>query len=60
MLSDHNTNCLTSEAGHSLRRYCQDIQQQYITYKLDVCNVHAVFDDPADRLLNVGFRPQAL
>ena len=34
---------------------CHDIQQPEITYKVDVCNVHAVFDDPADRLLSVGF-----
>ena len=34
---------------------CQDTQQPFIQFKLDVCNVYALFDHSADQLLSVGF-----
>ena len=33
---------------------CQDPSEPEIPYKLDVCNVYAVFNDPADRLISMG------
>ena len=34
---------------------CQDPSEPEIPYKLDVCEVYAVFDDSADRLVSVAF-----
>ncbi|MCH8969811.1 MAG: hypothetical protein IIA66_11925, partial [Planctomycetes bacterium] len=34
---------------------CQDPSEPEIPYKLDVCSVYAVFNNPGDRLISVGF-----
>ncbi len=34
---------------------CQDPSEPDIPFKLDVCDIHVVFDDPADRLISVAF-----
>ena len=34
---------------------CKDASEPEIPFKLDVCEVHVVFDDPADRLISVAF-----
>ena len=33
---------------------CQDPSEPEIPYKMDVCNVYAVFNDPTDRFISVG------
>ena len=34
---------------------CEDVSHPDIPQKLDVCEVHVVFDDPTDRLISVAF-----
>ncbi len=34
---------------------CKDQSETYIPYKMDVCDVHAVFDASSDRLISVAF-----
>ncbi len=34
---------------------CKDASEPEIPFKLDVCEVHVVLDDPADRLMSVAF-----